>query len=120
MLRFICPLIVVNDMQRSRRFYENLLGQKVKSDFGENVVFEGDFAIHLQSHYENLIEKREVRPGSNSFELYFETDKLLELEAKLEEAGVNWIHKIRTEPWGQKVMRFYDPDGHIVEVGEPM
>lgn len=23
-------------------------------------------------------------------------------------------------PWGQRVIRFYDPDMHIIEVGEPM
>jgi len=24
------------------------------------------------------------------------------------------------EPWGQRVIRFYDPDMHIVEVGESL
>lgn len=23
-------------------------------------------------------------------------------------------------PWGQKVIRFYDPDKHIIEVGEDL
>ena len=45
-MRYICPLIVVSDIKRSRQFYESLLGQKVKYDFGENVQFEGDFSIH--------------------------------------------------------------------------
>ncbi len=34
MLKFDAPLIVVNNMARSRYFYERLLGQKVKFDFG--------------------------------------------------------------------------------------
>lgn len=23
-------------------------------------------------------------------------------------------------PWGQKLLRFYDPDGHLIEVRTPM
>ena len=49
MLKFISPLIVVEDMARSRQFYEQLLEQKVKFDFGVDVAFEGDFTIHLKS-----------------------------------------------------------------------
>lgn len=44
-MKFKCALYVVNDIQQSRAFYENLLDQKVKYDFGENVTFEGDFSI---------------------------------------------------------------------------
>lgn len=25
-----------------------------------------------------------------------------------------------THSWGQRVMRFYDPDGNLIEVGTPM
>ena len=49
MLKFICPLIVVEDIERSRAFYEQLLGQRVMFDFGQDVQFEGDFSIHLKS-----------------------------------------------------------------------
>ena len=54
-MKFICSLITVEDIKRSREFYEKLLKQKVKYDFGQNVTFHGDFAIHLQSHYQKLI-----------------------------------------------------------------
>jgi hypothetical protein len=30
------------------------------------------------------------------------------------------LHPLREQPWGQRVFRCFDPDGHIVEVGEPM
>ena len=29
-------------------------------------------------------------------------------------------HGIMEQPWGQRVMRFYDPDDYIIEVGEPL
>jgi catechol 2,3-dioxygenase-like lactoylglutathione lyase family enzyme len=117
-MKFICALITVGNMERSREFYENVLEQKVKYDYGENVTFHGDFAIHLRSHFQGLIDKREVTKGANNVELYFELDNLEKLEKKLNKEGVEFVHGIREQPWRQKVMRFYDPDQHIIEVGE--
>lgn len=57
-MKYVCPLITVSDINLARDFYENILYQKVKYDFGESVTFHGDFAIHLQSHYKNLIDNR--------------------------------------------------------------
>ncbi|NLI20454.1 MAG: glyoxalase/bleomycin resistance/dioxygenase family protein, partial [Clostridiales bacterium] len=39
---------------------------------------------------------------------------------KLSEARGEFIHEIQEQPWGQRVMRLYDPDGFIVEIGETM
>jgi len=119
-MKFICPLIVVKDIRVSRDFYENILDQKVKMDLGENISFEGDFAIHLESHYQMLIQNRRIEKGGNQFELYFEHDDLDRLENKLKEAQVEWIHEVMEQPWRQKVMRFYDPDQHIIEIGESL
>jgi hypothetical protein len=38
----------------------------------------------------------------------------------LESFNVEFIHKIIEQPWGQRVMRFYDPDDYIIEIGEPI
>lgn len=117
-MKYICPLLVVSDMQRSRKFYEGLLGQKVKADFGENVTYEGDFAIHLESHYSGLIDGKAITQGGNAFELYFEEDKLELVAEKLAGEGVELVHPLREQPWRQKVLRIYDPDLHIIEIGE--
>jgi catechol 2,3-dioxygenase-like lactoylglutathione lyase family enzyme len=119
-MKYICPLITVSDIQQSRYFYEQLLHQKVKYDFGENITFEGDFALHLQSHYKQLIDNKEIKTGGNNFELYFENDQLEETVATLKANKVVFIHEIREQPWRQKVVRFYDPDQHIIEIGESL
>ena len=122
-MRFVCPLIVVRDMEVSRAFYEEVLGQKVGYDLGENVSFEGGFAIHLRSHFSGLVGIREsdVVSGSHNAELYFEED---DLDAFLERLkgmdSVKYVHGVIEQPWGQRAIRLYDPDLHIVEVGEPM
>lgn len=123
MLKFISPLIVVDDIGRSRLFYEQLLGQKVKIDFGQNVVFEGEFAIHLKPHFQSLLGEAEKFPVARKAhwgELYFEMDDLEQVYQRLNEAGVEFIHPVREQPWGQRVMRLYDPDSHVIEIGETM
>ena len=75
-MKYICPLIVVEDINKSKNFYEKLLGQIIKADLGENVTFEGDFAIHQKDHYKKLIKGKTIAKGSNNFELYFEEDDL--------------------------------------------
>ena len=119
-MKYVCPLIVVTDIKRSREFYTSLLKQKVKADFGENVTFEGDFAIHLDSHFGGLIDGKEIRFGGNDAELYFENDEVETLLPDLKKAGVEFVHELREQPWRQQVIRFYDPDGHIIEVGESL
>lgn len=121
-MKYVCPLIVVKDIKTARDFYENLLGQKVIADFGENVTFEGDFAIHLEEHYKNLLGEKSspILRKSNNFELYFETDEVDDIFERLKKNNMEFLHVIREQPWGQRVMRFYDPDFHIIEVGETM
>lgn len=117
-MKYICPLITVSDITLSRYFYENILKQKVKYDFGENVTFYGDFSIHLQSHFKELIDNKEIKQGGNNFELYFEYDNVEQIVKSLKEENVSFVHEIREQPWRQKVVRFYDPDKNIIEIGE--
>lgn len=119
-MKFVCPLITVEDINVSRLFYEKLLNQKVKYDFGENVSFESGFAIHLKSHFSKLIDNKTITKASNSFELYFEHDDVDSFAKELKNNKVEFVHEIREQPWRQKVVRFYDPDKNIIEVGESM
>ncbi len=123
MLKFDAPLIVVEDMARARHFYEQLLGQKVKYDFGDDVAFEGDFTIHRKSHFQTLLgeaARYPVTQRAHNGELYFEAEDLELIFRRLKEAKVEFIHPIHEQPWGQRAMRLYDPDGHVVEIGESM
>jgi catechol 2,3-dioxygenase-like lactoylglutathione lyase family enzyme len=123
MLKYVGPLIVVDEIAPSRHFYEELLGQRVKYDFGEDVAFEGDFSIHHQSHFQTLLGEATRYPivkKAHNAELYFETDALEPLYQRLKQAQVEFIHAVQEQPWGQRAMRLYDPDGHLLEIGETM
>jgi catechol 2,3-dioxygenase-like lactoylglutathione lyase family enzyme len=119
-MKFICALIAVSDINRSRDFYENVLNQEVTADFGNNVTYRGDFSIHLASGFKKLIDNREIQHGGNNFELYFEFDDVEKITVMLKEKGISFVHDVREQPWRQRVLRIYDPDMHIIEIGESM
>ena len=117
-------VIFVRDISSSRHFYQDLLGQEVDMDFGLNVGFKSGFALWQVDHaYQMIFEhapEDEKTLGHKNYELYFESPDLDTVSTRLAEAGVQFIHPLREQPWGQRAFRVNDPDGHIVEVGEPM
>jgi len=119
-MKFICSLITVDNIEKAKFFYEKILGQTIQADYGENVFFEGGFAIHLKSHYQKLIKNNSISEKANNFELYFESNELDKIVSKLIENNIEFIHPKEAQPWGQKVIRFYDFDKNIIEIGEPM
>ena len=66
--------------------------------------------------------KRDIVPKNNSCELYFEENDIEVFIDKLEKLypDVTYVNKLMAHSWGQKVIRFYDPDGNLIEVGTPM
>jgi catechol 2,3-dioxygenase-like lactoylglutathione lyase family enzyme len=116
------PLLVVSDIAISRKFYEDILNQKVIMDFGENITFEGSFSLQTKKSWVNFIHKteNEVLSKPDNFELYFEEEQFDEFIERLKLFKIMYLHIVVEYPWGQRVIRFYDPDMHIIEVGESM
>lgn len=119
-MKYRTVLIVVDDIQKSRYFYETILKQKLKMDFGENITFHGDFSIHQKEHFQGVIQGSVNQGRHNNCELYFEHDELEKLSTALQNEGIQFLHDIMEQPWRQKVMRFYDYDENLIEVGESM
>lgn len=117
-MKYICALVVVNDIQKSRYLYESILKQKVITDFGENLAFAGGFALHKKAHFAGLINDREITTQSNNFELYFEEDDVPGVAKEIIKHGFELVHEPREQPWRQLVFRFYDYDHNIIEIGE--
>jgi catechol 2,3-dioxygenase-like lactoylglutathione lyase family enzyme len=117
---FICSLFVVDNIQEAKDFYTRVLGQIIINDLGENVVFEGPFALHEKKHYKKLIGDLTITSPSNSSELYFEEVNLEKVQENLKKEGVDFVHEIREQPWRQQVLRIYDPSYNIIEIGESL
>jgi catechol 2,3-dioxygenase-like lactoylglutathione lyase family enzyme len=114
-------LIVVKDIERSRRFYEDLFGLEMLVDNDGNMVLSDGLALQEEKYWKEFLGK-EIIPESNSCELYFEEADIEGFISKLESMypEVKYVNRLMTHSWGQKVIRFYDPDGNLIEVGTPM
>ncbi len=121
-MRFVNPIPFVRDIVRSKDFYEKTLGLTVQQDFGSFVLFKGGFAIPegeaLQQTIWGKTSKNEEPYGRRNILLYFEHDDVDAAFAAIA-PHVGLIHPVERQAWGQRVFRFYDPDGHAVEIGEP-
>ena len=114
------PLLVVTDMDKSVEFYKNVLGLHKIMDFGANVTLTGGLCLQSKESFKEFIDNQNITFGSNSFEIYFEEDDFDSFAQKLETLDIKYVHGIKEHSWGQRVVRFYDPDMHIIEVGENM
>ena len=121
-MKMLGPLLVVSDLDYSRAFYERLFEQSVVLDFGANISFNGGFSLQSQSSWQKFIQKEavDIKYGGNDFELYFEVEDFDRIYQKLLTENVELVHASVEYPWGQRVVRVYDPDRHIIEVGEDM
>ncbi len=114
-------LITVKDIERARRFYHDLFGLETVLDNDGNMILTEGLVLQDVKIWKEFLGK-DVIPENNSCELYFEESDIEEFAEKLERyyPQVRYVNRLMTHSWGQKVIRFYDPDGNLIEVGTPM
>ena len=114
-------LIVVKDIERARQFYHDLFGLEMILDNNGNMILTEGLVLQEEKYWKEFLEK-EIIPENNSCELYFEESDIGGFVEKLEKyyPDVKYVNRLMTHSWGQKVIRFYDPDGNLIEVGTPM
>ncbi len=114
-------LIVVKDMERSKRFYHDLFGLELILDNDGNMILTEGLVLQDEKIWRGFVG-RDIIPENNSCELYFEEADMDAFVQKLENMypSIKYVHRLMTHSWGQKVIRFYDPDGNLIEVGTPM
>ena len=120
-MRFKNVLIVVKDIERSKEFYHDLFGLKMIHDNDGNMIMTEGLVLQEEKHWEEFLGK-EIIYENNSCELYFEESNIEGFIEKLESyyPDVKYVNRLMTHSWGQKVIRFYDPDGNLIEVGTPV
>ncbi|MCT4508212.1 MAG: glyoxalase/bleomycin resistance/dioxygenase family protein [Tepidibacter sp.] len=118
-MKFKLPLLAVKNVNVSKRFYQELFNQKVVLDLGKNVTFNGGFAIQEDFAWLVDLPVGSVIEKSNNMELYFEVDDFDEFMQRLEKhKNIEYVHQPKKHEWQQRVVRIYDPDYHIIEIGE--
>jgi len=122
-MKYTCTLIAVRDMEKAKQFYHDVLGLDVVADFGANVTLTGGIALQTVNTWRGFIHKPDEKIifGNNACELYFEEDDIDTFVAKLNSIkNIEYVHPLFEHSWGQRAVRFYDPDKHMIEVGENM
>ena len=114
-------LIVVDDIEKSRRFYHNLFGLDIVLDNDGNMILTEGLVLQDKKIWKQFLEK-DIISENNACELYFEERDIEAFAQKLEKLypSIKYVNRLMTHSWGQKVIRFYDPDGNLIEVGTPM
>lgn len=113
-------LIVTRDIDRAVNFYRDLFGLQVVVDLDGNVIMTDGLVLQDAKYWEQFLG-RDVIPKNNSCELYFEESDIEGFVDRLDNSGyeIEYVNKLMTHSWGQTVVRFYDPDGNLIEVGTP-
>ena len=120
-MKYSAALIAVKDMEVSKKFYQELLDQTIICDLGMNVCFTGGLA--LQQGFAELVgfDPNLVVQKPHNMELVFEVEDFDGFLKKLEAyEGVKYLHQQKKYEWQQRVVRVFDPDDHIIEIGESM
>lgn len=114
-------LIVVKDIEKSRQFYHDLFGLDMVLDNDGNMILTEGLVLQDEKIWSEFLGK-DVAAKSNSCELYFEERDIEAFIKKLEKLypSVQYVNRLMTHSWGQKVIRFYDLDGNLIEVGTPV
>lgn len=112
------PMLIVKDIDKSVDFYKNIFGLHVIVDFGANKTLTGGLALQTLESWKDFIGLDDILFGNNSSEIYFEEDNFDKFIDKLKNYDIKYVHSIKEHSWGQRVVRIYDPDMHIIEIGE--
>lgn len=120
-MKYICTVISVTDIGAARKFYEDLFGLEVYQDYGKNIAFTCGLALQQDFDWLVSIPKEKVLKKSNNAEVVFEEQNFDCFLNKLKEyPEIEYLGEVVEHSWGQRVIRFYDLDGHLIEVGEDM
>ena len=113
-------LIVVKDIEKSRQFYHDLFGLDQVFDNDGNLILTEGLVLQDEKTWKKFLG-REILPENNACELYFEEREIEAFAEKLEKLypSIRYVNRLMTHSWGQKVIRFYDLDGNLIEVGTP-
>ena len=114
-------LIAVKYIEKSRRFYHDMFGLEPILDNDGNMILTEGLVLQEEKIWGEFLG-RDIIPENNACELYFEENDIESFVRKLEDLypATRYVNRLMVHSWGQKVVRFYDPDGNLIEVGTPM
>ena len=120
-MKYKGTLILDKYCNRAIKFYSDMFGFQLLKNNDGNMELTNNLYLQESGYWEQFI-KRNVTPNSNQAELYFEEPDIEQFAERLETLypEIEYVNRLMTHSWGQKVVRFYDLDGNLIEVGTPV
>ena len=118
-------MLVTKDIEVSKQFYTQVIGATVFVDMGGHVVFKEGFSLVMEQDWVSFaqVDGNALHYKHNTGQLGFEVEELEPFLQHLEsipQTSFSILHPAKEHPWGRRGVRLYDPDGHVIEVGESM
>ena len=123
MITYKSVVLLCSDIEKSKQFYLDLFKLPIELDIGGLVTFATGISLwgkEIAVHHLYPGTTTITNPDKPAQELYFETDSILDFALTLKEKKINLLHDIQVTPWNQRTIRFFDPDGNLIGVGESM
>ncbi len=116
-------MLITRDIEAARRFYTEVIGARVAHDIGNHVIFQEGFSLLLERDWKAFagLEGADFSYRHHTGQLVFEVEDIAAFIQRIATLpSLEPVHELREHPWGRWAIRLYDPDGHVVEVGESM
>lgn len=97
MITYCGTLLVSKDLSKTKAFYKNLFGLRVTLDYGAYITLTGGILFQILVRWKDVLHQPE------------ETIKAYD---------VMYVHPLQSHKWGQRGIRVYEPDNHIIEISE--
>jgi len=119
-------MLVTRDIETAKNFYCDVIGARIELDIGTHVVFREGFSLLIERDWSAFsgLDCADFAYRHHTGQLVFEVDDIQAFLQRLSGLsalpGPQYVHQVKEHPWGRWAVRLYDPDGHVVEVGESM
>ena len=120
-IKYHSAVIITDHFDRMKSFYQKILNQEIEMDFGNCISFKQGLSIwKLECDYPiaQTLGRTFHADGNKNLEICFETDDFDKFMNSIKNEEIKYLHKETEEKWGQRTIRFFDPDNNLIEVGE--
>ncbi len=111
------PVVLVSDVSAAAEFYRDQLGFAIDFLHGHPAFYgsvsRDEACLHLRFVHEPAFDA-EFREREQCISAVVAVANVEGLFQEYENRGVNFIHRLRMEPWGQLTFMVRDPDGNYV------
>lgn len=95
-------VLIVNNLEQSKKFYKQVLGLKVLLDFHGSVTLSSGIVLQSKEIWKDLIHKtdQDIMMVNHAVELSFETEDIDAFMLVLDQYHVTLLHPPKESTWG--------------------